>query len=161
VPMEQAIFAAGCFWGVQYYFDQVPGVISTSVGYTGGATENPTYEDVLTHTTGHAEAVLIEFDDSIVDFETLVRHFFRLHDPTQLNRQGPDVGENYRSAIFYVTDRQKEIAERVIDELQPKLEDKVVTEVTMAGPFYEAEEYHQKYTQKTGRGACHVDYAPV
>jgi methionine-S-sulfoxide reductase len=134
---------------------------SQSAKYTGGATENPTYEDVLTHTTGHAEAVLIEFDDSIVDFETLVRHFFRLHDPTQLNRQGPDVGENYRSAIFYVTDRQKEIAERVIAELQPRLEDKVVTEVTMAGPFYEAEEYHQKYTQKTGRGACHVDYAPV
>jgi methionine-S-sulfoxide reductase len=159
--MEQAIFAAGCFWGVQYYFDQVPGVKSTEVGYTGGTTEDPTYEDVLTHATGHAEAVLIEFDDSKVTFETLVRQFFRMHDPTQLNRQGPDVGENYRSAIFYVTDEQKEITERVIAELQPKLKGKIVTEVTMAGPFYTAEEYHQKYTQRTGRGACHVDYAPV
>jgi methionine-S-sulfoxide reductase len=159
--MEQAIFAAGCFWGVQYYFDQVPGVTSTEAGYTGGTTEDPTYEDVLTHATGHAEAVLIEFDDSKVTFETLVRQFFRMHDPTQLNRQGPDVGENYRSAIFYVTDEQKEITERVIAELQPKLKGKIVTEVTMAGPFYTAEEYHQKYTQRTGRGACHVDYAPV
>jgi methionine-S-sulfoxide reductase len=159
--MEQAIFAAGCFWGVQYYFDQVPGVTSTEAGYTGGTTEDPTYEDVLTHATGHAEAVLIEFDDSKVTFETLVRQFFRMHDPTQLNRQGPDVGENYRSAIFYVTDEQKEITERVIAELQPKLKGKIVTEVTLAGPFYTAEEYHQKYTQRTGRGACHVDYAPV
>ena len=159
--MEQAIFAAGCFWGVQYYFDQVPGVTGTTVGYTGGTTENPTYEDVCTHTTGHAEAVLLEFDASKVSYETLVRHFFRLHDPTQLNRQGPDIGDNYRSAIFYVTDEQKEIAEQVRAELQPQYHDKIVTEITMAGPFYRAEEEHQKYTEKTGRGACHVDYAPV
>jgi len=159
--MEQAIFAAGCFWGVQYYFDQVPGVTSTIVGYTGGTTEDPTYESVLSHATGHAEAVLIEFDDSKVTYETLVRQFFRMHNPTQLNRQGPDVGENYRSAIFYVTDEQKEIAEKVISELQPKYSEPIVTEVTMSGPFYQAEDYHQKYTEKTGRGACHVDYAPV
>lgn len=159
--MEQAIFAAGCFWGVQYYFDQVPGVTGTTVGYTGGTTEDPTYEDVISHTTGHAEAVLLEFDDREVSFETLVRQFFRMHDPTQLNRQGADVGDNYRSAIFYVTDDQKEIAEKVIAELQPKFDNKIVTEVTMAGPFYRAEEYHQKFTEKTGRGACHVDYAPI
>jgi methionine-S-sulfoxide reductase len=159
--MEQIIFAAGCFWGVQYYFDQVPGVTGTTVGYTGGTLEDPTYEDVISHGTGHAEAVLVEFDDSKVSLETLVRQFFRMHDPTQLNRQGPDVGDNYRSAIFYVTDTQKEIAKKVIAELQPKFENKIVTEVTMAGPFYRAEEYHQKFTEKTGRGACHVEYAPI
>ncbi|HEY4161330.1 MAG TPA: peptide-methionine (S)-S-oxide reductase MsrA, partial [Candidatus Saccharimonadales bacterium] len=156
-----AIFAAGCFWGVQWYFDQVPGVTQTIAGYSGGSTENPTYEDVLSHKTGHAEAVWIEYDADTVSFETLVRQFFRMHDPTQLNRQGPDVGENYRSAIFYTTDEQKEIAERVRDELQPKFDGRIVTEITLAGPFYRAEEYHQKYTEKTGRGACHVAYAPV
>jgi methionine-S-sulfoxide reductase len=158
--MEQAIFAAGCFWGVQDYFDQIPGVTGTTVGYTGGTTENPTYEEVCTHTTGHAEAVLLEFDTGKVSYETLVRQFFYMHDPTQLNRQGPDVGDSYRSAIFYVTDEQKEIAEKVIAELQPKYDEKIVTEVAMAGPFYRAEEYHQKYAEKTGRGACHVDYTP-
>lgn len=159
--MEQVIFAAGCFWGVQYYFDQVPGVTGTTVGYTGGTLENPTYEDVCYRSTGHAEAVLVEFDASKISYETLLKQFFRMHDPTQLNRQGPDVGDQYRSAIFYVTDEQKEMAEKVIAELQPKFEAPIVTEVTMAGPFYRAEEYHQKYTEKTGRGACHVDYSPV
>lgn len=159
--MEQAIFAAGCFWGVQYYFDQVPGVVSTTVGYTGGTTEDPTYEDVCTHTTGHAEAVLVEFDPKKVSFEVLCKHFFRLHDPTQLNRQGPDIGDNYRSAIFCVTDEQKEIAEKVMAEVQPKFKEPIVTQIELAGPFYEAEAYHQKYTEKTGRGACHVSYAPI
>jgi peptide-methionine (S)-S-oxide reductase len=159
--MEQAIFAAGCFWGVQYYFDQVSGVTSTVVGYTGGTTEDPTYEDVATHTTGHAEAVLVELDADKVSYETLVRQFFRMHDPTQLNRQGLDVGDDYRSAIFYVTDEQKEIAEKVKADLQSKLGGEIVTEITEAGPFYRAEEYHQKYTEKTGRGACHVPYAPL
>lgn len=159
--MEQAIFAAGCFWGVQYYFDQIPGATGSTVGYTGGTTEEPSYEDVISHTTGHAEAVHLEFDADVVSYETLVRHFFRLHDPTQLNRQGPDVGDNYRSAIFYITDEQKAIAEKVVEELQPQYDDKIVTEITQAGPFYRAEEYHQKYTERTGRGMCHVDYAPL
>lgn len=159
--MEQIIFAAGCFWGVQFYFDQVPGVTGTTVGYTGGTTEDPTYEEVCTHTTGHAEATLIEFDTSVVSVETLIRQFFRMHDPTQLNRQGPDVGDSYRSAIFYVTDAQKEIAEKVVAELQPNFTEPIVTEITQAGPFYRAEEYHQKFTEKTGRGACHVAYAAV
>jgi len=159
--MEQAIFAAGCFWGVQDYFDQIPGVTSSTVGYTGGSLENPTYEDVLTHTTGHAEALLIEFDASKVSYETLVRQFFHMHDPTQLNRQGPDVGENYRSSIFYVTDEQKEVAEKVIADLQPEYDGQIVTEVVPAGPFYEAEDYHQKFVQKTGRGACHIPYEPL
>lgn len=159
--MEQAIFAAGCFWGVQFYFDQVPGVVGTTAGYTGGRTENPTYEEVCSHTTGHAEAVLLEYDAGKVSYETLVKQFFRLHDPTQLNRQGPDVGDNYRSAVFYTTDEQKAVAERVRDGLRPKFSAPIVTEITQAGPFYRAEEYHQKYTEKTGRGACHVPYAPV
>lgn len=159
--MEQAIFAAGCFWGVQYYFDQVPGVMSTTAGYTGGTTEDPTYEEVCSHTTGHAEAVLIEFDDSKVSYETLCRHFFRMHDPTQLNRQGPDVGDNYRSAIFYITDEQREIAEKVAAEVQKNFKEPVVTQIEQAGPFYEAEPYHQKFTEKTGRGACHIPYEPL
>src|SRR4051812_7925407 len=108
--MDQAIFAAGCFWGVQYYLDQIPGVEQTLVGYTGGDTENPTYDDVCAHTTGHAEAVWVEFDPEKLNFEMLVRHFFRLHDPTQLNRQGPDVGDNYRSAIFYLNEPQRVVA---------------------------------------------------
>jgi methionine-S-sulfoxide reductase len=159
--MEQAIFAAGCFWGVQYYFDQVPGVTGTTVGYTGGTTEDPTYEEVCSHTTGHAEAVHMEFDPAVVSYETLVRHFFRLHDPTQLNRQGPDIGDNYRSAIFYMNDEQKLIAEKVMEELQPKYDGKIVTEIVPVGPFYRAEEYHQKYAERTGRGMCHVEYAPL
>jgi methionine-S-sulfoxide reductase len=159
--MEQAIFAAGCFWGVQWYFDQVPGVLGTTVGYTGGTLENPTYEDVISHASGHAEALLIDFDTSKVSYETLVRQFFRMHDPTQLNRQGPDVGENYRSAIFYVTDEQKELAEKVIAELQSKYDNPIVTLVEPSGAFYQAEDYHQKFTERTGRGACHVDYAPL
>lgn len=159
--MEQAIFAAGCFWGVQYYFDQVPGVTASAVGYSGGTTENPSYEEVCSHTTGHAEAVWLEFDTGKVSYETLVRQFFRMHNPTQLNRQGPDVGDNYRSAIFYVTDEQKAIAERVKAELQPQSDGKIVTEITLAGPFYRAEDYHQKYAERTGRGMCHVAYAPL
>lgn len=159
--MQQAIFAAGCFWGVQYYFDQVPGVVSTIVGYAGGTAEDPTYEEVTRHTTGHAEAVLVEFDESKVSYETLLKQFFHMHDPTQLNRQGPDIGDNYRSAIFYVTDDQKAVAEKVLAAVRPQYDRPIVTEITEAGPFYEAEDYHQKYTEKTGRGMCHVPYEPI
>jgi methionine-S-sulfoxide reductase len=159
--MQQAIFAAGCFWGVQYYFDQVPGVVSTTAGYTGGTTEDPTYEEVCSHTTGHAEAVLIEFNSGKVSYETLLKQFFRMHNPTELNRQGPDVGDNYRSAIFYVTDDQKAMAEKARDEQQANFDQPIVTEITEAGPFYNAEDYHQKYTERTGRGMCHVPYEPV
>ena len=159
--MEKAIFAAGCFWGVQYYFDQVPGVTKTTVGYTGGHLENPTYDEVVTHTTGHAEAVEVEFDPQKVSYEVLCMQFFRMHDPTQLNRQGPDVGDNYRSAIFYLNDAQKEQAERCKQAAQGKFKEPVVTEITQATVFYPAEDYHQKFTEKTGRGMCHVAYAPV
>jgi methionine-S-sulfoxide reductase len=157
----KAIFAAGCFWGVQFYFDQVPGVTKSTVGYIGGHTENPTYEDVCSHTTGHAEAVELEFNPDEVSYETLVRHFFRLHDPTQLNRQGPDVGDQYRSAIFYTSDEQKAVAEQIRDEIQTVTNDPVVTQIVPSEEFYPAEDYHQKYAERTGRGMCHVDYAPV
>lgn len=159
--MEQAIFAAGCFWGVQYYFDQIPGVTNTTVGYIGGRTDNPTYEDVCYKQTGHAEAVLVAFDSSKVSYETLVKHFFRLHDPTQLNRQGPDVGDQYRSAVFYVTDAQKSTTEVVRDDVQKNLNSKIVTAIEKAGPFYKAEDYHQKYAERTGRGMCHIPYRPL
>lgn len=159
--MEKALFAAGCFWGVQYYFDQVPGVIKTTVGYTGGHTEHPTYEDVCYRGTGHAEAVLLEFDPQKVPYKTLVRQFFRMHDPTQLNRQGPDVGDQYRSAIFYFGSQQKQTAEHISRELQAEQDTKIVTQITPAGPFYEAEAYHQKYAERTGRGMCHIPYQSV
>jgi methionine-S-sulfoxide reductase len=158
---NKAIFAAGCFWGVQYYFDQVPGIIETLVGYTGGHTPNPTYEAVCSHTTGHAEAVEIVFDEDEVSFETLVRHFFRMHDPTQLNRQGPDVGDSYRSAIFYSSESQKQIAQQVRDVVQKTLTEPIVTQIVPFSTFYEAESYHQKFTERTGRGICHIPYEPL
>lgn len=160
---EKTIFAAGCFWGVQNYFDQVPGVVETTVGYTGGHTESPTYEQVCSHTTGHAEATEIIFDPQKISYETLVRHFFKMHDPTQVNRQGPDVGDNYRSAIFYTSEEQKSIAEKVVRELTGKkqYEKPIVTEISKAGKFWKAEEYHQKYTEKTGFGGCHIAYSPI
>ena len=158
-----AIFGAGCFWGVQYYFDQVPGVIKTEVGYIGGHTDDPTYEQVCSHGTGHAEATKIEYDDSKIDYKTLLLQFMRMHDPTQLNRQGPDVGNQYRSVIFYKDDEQKRQAQEVIDELnkEEKYSGKIVTSLEPASKWWPAEEYHQKFTERTGRGACHVDYAPI
>lgn len=157
-----AIFAAGCFWGVQFYFDQVPGVVNTEVGYIGGHTENPTYEQVCSHTTGHAEATKIEFDPEKITYETLLKQFFRMHDPTQLNRQGPDVGDSYRSAIFYLDDNQKDEAQKIIGGLnKSEFNGKIVTSLEKAGTFWPAEDYHQKFTEKTGRGMCHIPYAAV
>ncbi len=158
---EKAIFAAGCFWGVQDYFDQIPGVINTVVGYTGGHTKNPSYEEVCTHTTGHAEATEVEFDPRKVSFETLVKQFFRMHDPTQLNRQGPDIGDSYRSAIFYFDEGQKQAAEAIKKSVQSNFKKPIVTETSKATEFYAAEDYHQKYVQKTGRGACHIPFTPI
>jgi len=159
--MQHIIFAAGCFWGVQYYFDQIPGVVKTTVGYTGGHTDKPTYEQVCSHTTGHAEATLVEFDPKKVSYATLVKQFFRMHDPTQMNRQGPDVGDQYRSAIFYFDEDQQKIAEKIKAEIQKNNQKTVVTEVTKATEFYPAEEYHQKFTEKNGHGFCAVEYAPI
>ncbi len=161
--MHKAIFAAGCFWGVQYYFDQVPGVEETIVGYIGGHLDNPTYEQVCTHKTGHAEAVLIEFDPNKISYKTLLKHFFRMHDPTQLNRQGPDIGDSYRSAIFYLDKQQKEFAREAIDDLtkENKFKKPIMTSLEEATQFWPAEDYHQKFTEKTGRGMCHIPYQPV
>jgi len=153
MSVQKALFAAGCFWGVQYYFDEVPGVVKTTVGYTGGHTENPTYDQVSGHTTGHAEATLIEFDPEKVSYKTLLMQFFRMHDPTQLNRQGPDIGDSYRSAIFYFDEEQHKEAVQVRNATQAEIDKPIVTQIERAGPFYKAEEYHQRYHEKNG-GSC-------
>ena len=154
VPTEQvkygrAIFAGGCFWGVQYQFSQVPGVLKTTAGYSGGHVDHPTYEQVSGHTTGHAESVEVTYDPVRVSYETLAKLFFEIHDPTQVGRQGPDVGSNYRSAIFYTSDDQKQVADKLIADLKGRGM-KVATEVTSAGAFWPAEDYHQDYYAKRG-----------
>ena len=156
--IEKATFAAGCFWGVEEAFMEIPGVISTTVGYTGGHTKNPTYKDVCYKDTGHAEAVEITFDSEKVSYRQLVDYFFKMHDPTQLNRQGPDYGDQYRSAIFYHNAEQKKIAEEVMKEAQAKRKDGklIVTQIVEAKEFWPAEEYHQKYFKKMGGRSCHV-----
>lgn len=159
--LSKATFAAGCFWGVQFYFDQVPGVIASVAGYTGGSVPNPTYEQVCTDKTGHAEAVQIDFDPELITYETLLKHFFRLHDPTQVNGQGPDIGSQYRSAIFYHSEDQKILAEITMKNLSSNFSQPIVTQLLPASDFYQAEDYHQKYTQTTGKGMCHVPYEPL
>ncbi|NEU08481.1 peptide-methionine (S)-S-oxide reductase MsrA [Flavihumibacter sp. R14] len=141
---ETAIFASGCFWGTEYYFRKAEGVISTAVGYIGGSTENPSYEEVCSGLTGHAEATEITYDPAKTSYENLVKLFYETHDPGQMDGQGPDIGSQYRSGIFYLNDKQKEIAKRVTEQLKAKGYP-VVTELTKAGPFYKAENYHQNY----------------
>jgi len=142
---ERALFAAGCFWGIQKRMKQIPGVTATTVGYCGGNAINPTYQDVCSGRTEHAETVEVIFDPKQLSYEALLHHFFEMHDPSQKNRQGPDVGSQYRSAIFYLTSAQKAIAERVVQQLQSK-GTSVVTEIIPGKPFYRAEEYHQNYS---------------
>jgi len=146
-----AIFAAGCFWHVEEVFSKIPGVIKTEVGYTGGSTENPKYEQVSSGKTGHAEAVKIIFDPKKVSYEKLLDVFWRLHNPTTLNRQGFDVGTNYRSAIFYTTNSQKKSAEKSKLSIQKNHDKPIVTEISKATQFYPAEEYHQKYNLKRSK----------
>lgn len=155
-PAETAIFAGGCFWGVEYLMQKQPGVLSVESGYIGGKTQNPTYEQVSSKTSGHAEAVKIVFDPSKVSYETLAKLFFEIHDPTQLNRQGPDVGTQYRSEVFYTTPLQKAIAEKLISRLRIKGYD-VKTEVAPATTFWPAESYHQDYYEHKGTlPYCHT-----
>lgn len=151
-----AIFAGGCFWGVEHMMYDREGVISVESGYTGGTTKNPTYEDVCTGRTGHAEAVRVVYDPERITYEQLAKLFFEIHDPTQLNRQGPDVGDQYRSEVFYTSPAQKEIAEKLISQLKEKGYE-VATKVTAAQEFYPAEDYHQEYYKKHGKEPyCHA-----
>jgi peptide methionine sulfoxide reductase msrA/msrB len=156
VKYGRALFAGGCFWGVQYLLAQQPGVIKTTAGYSGGHTEPPTYEQVCTGTTGHAETVEVLYDPARVSFETLAKLYFEIIDPAQVGGQGPDIGDQYRSAIFYTEEQQKQVAEKLIADLKGRGM-KVVTEVTPAGVFWPAEEYHQDYyLKKGGKSYCHA-----
>ena len=148
--MEKALFGAGCFWGVEETFIKIPGVLKTEVGYSGGNTINPNYETVCSGTTNHAEVVLVEYDQNQILYQDLIVHFWECHDPTTLNRQGPDVGSQYRSVIFYFNDLQKTIAENSKINYSKKSNLHIVTEISKAKEYYKAEEYHQKYIQKTG-----------
>ncbi|MBA2679215.1 MAG: peptide-methionine (S)-S-oxide reductase MsrA [Ktedonobacteraceae bacterium] len=156
--MEKATFGAGCFWGVQVAFDRIPGVEQTAVGYEGGALENPTYREVCTDSTGHAEVLEITFDPAKVAYQKLLDVFFGVHDPTQLNRQGPDMGTQYRSVIFYHSDEQRLAAEATIERLtaEHKFSRAIATQVVPAKTFWPAEEYHQKYLEKRGTASCHI-----
>jgi peptide-methionine (S)-S-oxide reductase len=156
--MAKATFAAGCFWGVEAAFRQLPGVLQTAVGYTDGQTKNPTYEQVCTDRTGHAEAVDIDYDPAALSYDKLLEVFWTNHNPTQLNRQGPDHGSQYRSAIFYHTAEQKAAAEASKQALADsgKLRRPIVTQIVPAAEFYRAEEYHQQYLEKRGQSSCHI-----
>jgi peptide-methionine (S)-S-oxide reductase len=154
---ERATFAAGCFWGVEAAFRQLPGVVSTRVGYTGGHKANPTYHEVCAHRTGHAEAVEVEFDPAQVSYGELLDAFWRKHNPRSRNRQGLDIGSQYRSAIFFHSPEQEASARAAKDALQAELHwpRKIVTQIELASTFWEAEDYHQQYLEKRGRATCH------
>ena len=157
--VEQAIFAAGCFWGVESLFRQVKGVVNVTVGYTGGTVPNPTYEQVCSHKTGHAEAALVEYDPAQVSYEQLLEVFWNNHNPTTPNRQGPDRGSQYRSAVFYRTPAQRAAAKAMKDRLEQshRFDAPIVTEIVPATEFYRAEESHQRYFEKNGGGQCHTN----
>lgn len=155
---EKAMFGAGCFWGVEARFRELDGVIATAVGYAGGKTKNPTYKDVCSDSTGHAEVVLVEFDPARVTYDQLLDVFFTSHDPTQVNRQGPDVGEQYRSAVFFYSPEQEAAAKASKEKFEKsgKFKRPIATQIEKAGEFYRAEEYHQQYLEKRGMKSCHV-----
>jgi len=156
--METATFGAGCFWGVEETFRQIPGVTDTAVGYLGGHLQNPTYKDVCTDETGHAEVVQVTYDPATVSYERLLDAFWAAHDPTTLNRQGPDVGTQYRSAIFFHSPEQERVARASKEKVQAsgKFRRPIVTEISPASTFYRAEDYHQKYLAKRGMSHCHI-----
>jgi peptide-methionine (S)-S-oxide reductase len=151
---KKATFGAGCFWGVEAAFRQLEGVDATRVGYAGGQLDKPTYEDVCSHTTGHAEVVEVTYDPERVSYEQLLDVFWHKHDPTQLNRQGWDVGDQYRSVVFVHDEEQREAAERSKESEQPRYRKPIVTQIEAAPTFYEAEDYHQQYLEKRGRSSC-------
>ena len=156
--MAKATFAAGCFWGVEATFRQLPGVISTRVGYIGGNTPDPTYKDVCTDTTGHAEAVEVEYDPAKISYDQLLNVFWENHDPTQLNRQGPDWGKQYRSAIFFHSPEQEREAKASKEKLEKshRFSKPIVTQIVPATTFFQAEDYHQQYLEKKGLASCHI-----
>jgi peptide-methionine (S)-S-oxide reductase len=153
---EKATFGAGCFWQVEVEYRNTPGVTDVAVGYEGGSVPNPTYEDVCTDRTGHAEVVEVDFDPDEVSYEQLVERFFELHDPTQLNRQGPDMGSQYRSAIFFHDPGQRQVAEAVKERAQERHSRPVVTSLEPASQFWPAEDYHQRYLEKRGLATCRI-----
>ena len=155
--MKEIVLAGGCFWGVEEYMSRIPGVIETKVGYTNGTTENPTYEQVCNGTTGHGEAVKVKFDENIISLEELLNKFWHIIDPTLKNRQGPDIGSQYRTGIYYIDKGDLDIIEKTYVQQQEKYEDDIVTEVEPLKVFYDAEEYHQKYLKKNPGGYCHID----
>lgn len=157
---EKAAFAAGCFWGVEKVFSELEGVVATQVGYTGGTTKNPAYQQVCTGTTGHAEAIEITYDPSKISYEKLLEVFFSTHDPTALNRQGPDSGTQYRSAIFTASPTQREAAAKAKELLDRSgiFKSKIVTQIEPTGEFYRAEDYHQKYLKKNPHGYCSIQF---
>jgi len=160
--MEKATFGAGCFWGVEHFFREVPGVSDAVSGYSGGTVPNPTYKQVCSDKTGHAEVVEVTFDPAKVSYARLVDLFFKMHDPTQLNRQGPDVGTQYRSVIFTHSPEQERIAKEELAKAKAsgRYRRPIVTSIEPAGPFWRAEDYHQRYLEKNG-GSCHVSFAEV
>ena len=155
--MKEIVLAGGCFWGVEEYMSRISGVIETKVGYANGRKENPTYEQVCSNTTGHAEAVYIKFDEKIISLEDLLNRFWRIIDPTLKNRQGPDIGSQYRTGIYYIDEKDLPIIEKTYNEQKEKYQVEIATEVEPLKVFYDAEEYHQNYLKKNPGGYCHID----
>ncbi len=155
--MKKIVLAGGCFWGVEAYMSKIKGVVNTKVGYANGHTENPTYEQVCTSTTGHAEVCYVKYDESTIDLESLLNRFWKIINPTILNRQGPDVGSQYRTGIFYIDKNDLEIINKTKEEQQKLYDKPIVTEIKKLKCFYDAEEYHQKYLEKNPNGYCHID----
>ncbi|MBZ4668873.1 MAG: peptide-methionine (S)-S-oxide reductase [Epulopiscium sp.] len=154
--MKQIVLAGGCFWGVEEYFSRIPGVVETKVGYANGTVPNPTYEQVKTSATGHAESVYIQYDEHKINLEEILEKYWEIIDPTVLNRQGPDIGSQYRTGIFFIHPDDEEIIKKSKNEEQKKYDQPIVTEIKPLKSFYPAEEYHQKYLKKNPNGYCHI-----
>jgi len=154
--MKEIVLAGGCFWGVEEYFSRIPGVVETKVGYANGTVPNPTYEQVKTSTTGHAESVYIQYDEHKINLEEILEKYWEIIDPTLLNRQGPDIGSQYRTGIFFIHPDDEEIIKKSKNEEQKKYDQPIVTEIKPLKSFYPAEEYHQKYLKKNPNGYCHI-----